>query len=174
MKFLNIDSHLGLVQSASRALAGGRRGVGILGLFVVVGLAAAAAPVRKVAVGALGDISAATGVDWIVEAEDSVCGVHEARQIQKPAKVRFDHLVAITPEGRKLKRDRIDPDSAEGVRLTNRAKSRVRDAASVIMKRQGFDSVWKRISSRKGAYIVDVTAYVEIEIDISQRSSTPP
>ena len=103
-------------------------------------------------------------IDWIVEAEDSVCGVVEARQIRKPGKVNFDHLMDLTPEGKKIRRERIDPNSAEGVRLMNRAKSRVRDASAVIMKRQGYDSVWKKISSKKGAYITDLTAYVEIEI----------
>lgn len=112
-------------------------------------------------------------VEWVIQAEDSVCGVVEARQIRKPAKVDFDRLVDLTPEGKKIKRDRIDPDSAEGVRLMNRAKSRVRDASAIIMKRQGYDSVWKDISSKKGTYITDLTAYVEIEIQNSPTSSAP-
>ncbi len=112
-------------------------------------------------------------VEWVIQAEDSVCGVVEARQIRKPAKVDFDRLVDLTPEGKKIKKDRIDPDSAKGVRLMNRAKSRVRDASAIIMKRQGYDSVWKDISSKKGTYITDLTAYVEIEIKNSPRSSAP-
>mgnify|MGYP001159996524 FL=1 len=112
-------------------------------------------------------------IDWVVEAEDSVCGVVEARQIRKPGKVDFDRLVDLTPEGKRVRRDRIDPNSAEGVRLLNRAKSRVRDASAVIMKRQGYDSVWKRISSKKGAYIADLTAYVEIEIKKAPLYSAP-
>lgn len=111
--------------------------------------------------------------EWVIQAEDSVCGVVEARQIRKPAKVDFDRLVDLTPEGKKILRDRIDLDSAEGVRLMNRAKSRVRDASAIIMKRQGYDSVWKDISSKKGTYISDLTAYVEIEIQNSPRSSVP-
>jgi hypothetical protein len=104
-------------------------------------------------------------VDWVVEAGDSVCGVREARQIKKPGVVDFDYLVGLTAEAKKIKRDKIDPNSAEGIRLMNLAKSNVRDACSAIMKRQGYDSVWKKISSRKGAHIEDVTAYVEIEIN---------
>ena len=104
-------------------------------------------------------------VDWIVEAGDSVCGVREARQIKKPGVVDFDYLVGLTAEAKKIKRDKIDPNSAEGIRLMNLAKSNVRDACSAIMKRQGYDSVWKKISSRKGTHIEDVTAYVEIEIN---------
>jgi len=111
--------------------------------------------------------------DWIIEAEDSVCGVLRERQIHKPAKVDFDRLVDITPEGKKIQRERIDLNSAEGVRLINRAKSRVRDASAIVMKRQGYDSVWKRIRSRRGTHIVDVTAYVEIEIANSPRASAP-
>ena len=104
-------------------------------------------------------------VDWIVEAGDSICGIREARQIKKPGVVDFDYLVGLTAEAKKIKRDKIDPNSAEGIRLMNLAKSNVRDACSAIMKRQGYDSVWKKISSRKGAHIEDVTAYVEIEIN---------
>lgn len=104
-------------------------------------------------------------VDWIIEAGDSICGVREARQIKKPGVVDFDYLVGLTAEAKKIKRDKIDPNSAEGIRLMNLAKSNVRDACSAIMKRQGYDSVWKKISSRKGAQIEDVTAYVEIEIN---------
>ena len=112
-------------------------------------------------------------VDWIVEAGDSICGVLEARQIRKPAKVAFDRLVSITPEGKKIRRERIDPESAKGIRLMNRATSRIRDASAVVMRRQGYDSVWKRISSRKGAHILDVTAYVELEIENSPRLGAP-
>ena len=126
------------------------------------------------AVGAAPSSEGATvEIDWVVEAEDSVCGVVEARQIRKPGKVDFDRLVDLTPEGKRVRRDRIDPNSAEGVRLLNRAKSRVRDASAVIMKRQGYDSVWKRISSKKGAYIADLTAYVEIEIKKAPLYSAP-
>ena len=103
-------------------------------------------------------------VEWIVQPEDSICGVREARQITKPAVIRFDYLVGVTPEGKKVKRERIDPNSPEGIRLLNLAKSKVRDGSSVVMKRQGFDSVWKVISSRKGTHVEDVTEYVEIEI----------
>jgi hypothetical protein len=109
--------------------------------------------------------SIAVTVDWVVEAGDSVCGVREARQIKKPSVFDFDYLVGVTAEAKKIKRDKIDPNSAEGIRLMNLAKSRVRDACSAIMKRQGYDSVWKKISSRKGTHIEDVTAYVEIEIN---------
>ena len=58
-------------------------------------------------------------VEWIVEAGDSVCGVSEARQIKKPGVVDFDYLVGITAEAKKIKRDKIDPNSAEGIRLMN-------------------------------------------------------
>ena len=106
-------------------------------------------------------------VEWIVEPEDSICGVREVRQIKKPAIIRFDYLVGVTSEGKKIKRERIDPNSPEGIRLLNLAKSKVRDGASVVMKRQGFDSVWKVISSRKGTHVEDVSEYVEIEITSS-------
>ena len=136
--------------------AGARLGLIFCLAFAGPGVRAASAPTQPSASLAV--------IDWVVEAEDSVCGVVEARQIRKPGKVNFDHLMDLTPEGRKIQRERIDRNSAEGVRLTNRAKSRVRDASAVIMKRQGYDSVWKKISSKKGAYIADLTAYVEIEI----------
>ena len=135
------------------------RFVGALSLVALLG---AALPVRPVE--GLQRQSLTVDVDWDVEAEDSISGVREARQIKKPAVVDFDYLVGLTPEAKKIKRDKIDPNSAEGVRLMNQAKSKVRDSCSAIMKRQGYDSIWKKISSRKGVAIDDVTAYVEIEI----------
>jgi len=165
MRLSTLDEQLELARTPlpSKSLLAAR-----IGLIVVATLVCAAAPVRPVPRGVL---FAPAQVEWVMEAADSICGVRESRQIRKPAKVRFDHLIAITPEGKKIKRERIDPDSAKGIRLMSKAKSRVREASSMVMKRQGYDSVWKRISSRKGTHIVDVTAYVEIEIDNSQQTS---
>ena len=133
--------------------------VGILSLMTILGAALPARPVYELERQFLVE-----DVDWDVEAEDSISGVREARQIKKPAVVDFDYLVGLTPEAKKVKKDKIDPNSAEGVRLMNQAKSKVRDSCSAIMKRQGYDSIWKKISSRKGVAIDDVTAYVELEL----------
>ena len=151
-------------QQRERACPAGRQGHRIkdqLLLLVLAVLSASATPVRPVQ---LCDDVMVAEVEWIVEAEDSVCGVSESRQIKKPAMVDFDRLMKLTPEWKKMEAKRIDRDSPEGVRLTNLAKSRVRDASSAIMKRQGYDSVWKKISSRRGTHVVNVTAYVEIEL----------
>ena len=132
-----------------------------LGLIAVATLLCAAAPVRSVH---RGEVVTSPQVDWIVKAENSICGLSQSRQLRKPAKVRFDDLLALTPEKKKLDRERIDPNSAKGLRLMNDARNRVRDACSKTMKDQGYDSVWKQIKSRKGARVADVTASVAIEI----------
>ena len=93
-----------------------------LGLIAVATLLCAAAPVRSVH---RGEVVTSPQVDWIVKAEDSVCGLSQSRQLRKPAKVRFDDLLALTPEKKKLDRERIDPNSAKGLRLMNDARNRV-------------------------------------------------
>jgi hypothetical protein len=51
---------------------------------------------------------------------------------------------------KEMKRKGIDKNSPEGQVLYNKAVDRVRSAASRVMKDKGYDSVWKKISHRKG------------------------
>lgn len=99
--------------------------------------------------------------DWIVDEQDNVCGLKDARQLRNPAAVDYDGLLSATAEVKEMKRRGIDKDSPEGQVLFNKAVDRVRSAASAVMRDQGYDSVWKTIRHRRGQQAPDVTDEVK-------------
>jgi hypothetical protein len=106
----------------------------------------------------------AVEVDWVVRSEDHICGVSEARMIASPAKVDYETLMDATPEIKELRRKGIDRESARGQTLVTAARDRVRRATNAVMKEQGYDSVWKRITHRKGTPVADITHSVTSRI----------
>lgn len=102
--------------------------------------------------------------DWVVRSEDHICGVSEARMIANPARVNYESLMNATPEIKELRRKGIDRDSARGQTLVTAARDRVRRATNAIMQEKGYDSVWKRISHRKGTAVADITSAVTTKI----------
>ncbi len=103
-------------------------------------------------------------LDWIVESGDNVCGVNDARQISNPAKVSYRSLLSDTPELKEMKKKGIDKDSPEGQILHNKGVDRVRKAAKSVMTAKGHCSVWKKISSKSGVRIPDLTEAVRAEL----------
>jgi hypothetical protein len=124
----------------------------------------AAAPVSG------GDASAgnpsiqAFGTDWIVSSGDNVCGISDARQISNPARVSYESLLGDTPELKDMKKKGIEKDSPEGQILHNKGVDRVRKAAKTVMTNKSHCSVWKKISSRKGSAVPDITEAVRAEL----------
>jgi hypothetical protein len=47
---------------------------------------------------------------WIVDRADNICGLDDPRMLSKPARVDYDALLAATPEMRRIKDDKIDPN----------------------------------------------------------------
>jgi hypothetical protein len=103
--------------------------------------------------------------DWIVEEADNVCGLTDPRQIANPAEIDYDALLEATSEMKEMKRKGIDKNSPEGQVLYNKAVDRVRSAASRVMKDKGYDSVWKKISHRKGKKVPVITDAVKDALD---------
>ena len=102
--------------------------------------------------------AAATG--WQARAEDNICGLRDPRQVSNPARVDFRRLMDSTPEMQRLRRDRIDPNSAEGIQLTEAARSRVAEACELVMAEAGHCSVWKAIRHADGREVPEVTEAV--------------
>ncbi|MCE9595219.1 MAG: hypothetical protein K8S98_13615 [Planctomycetes bacterium] len=103
------------------------------------------------------------GRDWLVKAADNVCGLKDANQLSNPAVVDYDAVLAATPELRKLKDDKIDPASPEGIRLTNAGADRVSQACEAVRTATGHCSVWKAIKHRDGRVIPDITDRVKAQ-----------
>jgi len=98
--------------------------------------------------------------DWVVRQADNICGLKNARQLSNPGKVDFASLYASTPEAKKIKRDKIDPNSPEGSQLRAAAFERIRKACEQVMNDRALCSVWKSIRSRSGKVAQDVTETV--------------
>ncbi len=101
-----------------------------------------------------------TAPDWVVRQADNICGLKNARQLSNPGKVDFPSLYASTPEAKKIKRDKIDPNSPEGSQLRAAAFERIRKACEQVMNDRALCSVWKSIRSRSGKVAQDVTETV--------------
>ncbi|QDU85924.1 hypothetical protein Pla163_30710 [Planctomycetes bacterium Pla163] len=101
---------------------------------------------------------------WTVKADDNIVGLSDAKTLSNPARVDYDSLLRATDEMKKLKKDRIDPTSPEGIQLTNAARQRVQSACQVIMDQEGHCSVWKAISHADGRSVPDITAVVKRQL----------
>jgi hypothetical protein len=101
---------------------------------------------------------------WICDRADNICGLDDARMLSKPAKVDYDALLKATAEMKKMRDDKIDPNSSEGIQLRQRAVDRIRDKADSVRQAQGYCSVWKTISHKDGRTIPDITDLVKAQL----------
>jgi len=101
------------------------------------------------------------GTGWIVDRADNVCGLDDAKMLSKPAKIDYDALLKATPEMKKIKDDKIDPNSPQGIQLRQAAATRVQTAADKVRSADGYCSVWKAIRHQDGRAVPDVTDAVK-------------
>ncbi|MGD2016658.1 MAG: hypothetical protein PVJ89_00965 [Planctomycetota bacterium] len=101
------------------------------------------------------------GTPYVVNKVDNICGLDEPRQLTNPALVDYSALMAETPELKKIKKDKIDPTSSEGITLTAKARSRVLSACESVRQSGGYCSVWKTIRRRDKKAVTDVTDAVK-------------
>lgn len=101
---------------------------------------------------------------WTARAEDSIVGLSDPKTLSNPAKVDYSALMKATPEMKRMKKDRIDPNSPEGIQLKAAAQTRVQNACQAVMDSEGHCSVWKAISHSDGRSITDITATVKRQL----------
>ena len=82
----------------------------------------------------------------------------------KPAVVDYDALLAATTEMKKLKKDKIDPKSSEGITLMTKARARVLKACEAVRASGGHCSVWKTIKRRDKRAVDDITDSVKRQL----------
>jgi hypothetical protein len=97
------------------------------------------------------------GGTWIVDRADNICGLDDPRILSKPAKVDYEALLAATPEMKRIKDDKIDPSSPQGIELRQTAVTRVQAAVEKARVAGGYCSVWKAIRRKDGGVVPDVT-----------------
>lgn len=101
------------------------------------------------------------GTPYIVNKSDNICGLDEPRQLTNPAKVDYEALLEATAEVKKIKKDKIDPKSSEGITLMTKARKRVLKACEAVRAADGYCSVWKDIKRRDKRAIDDITDAVK-------------
>ena len=104
------------------------------------------------------------GSTWIVDQADSICGLEDPKMLSKPAKVDYETLLRATAEMKKIKDDKIDPNSPQGIQLREAAVTRVQTAAEKVRVSGGYCSVWKAIRHRDGRAIPDITESVRAQL----------
>jgi hypothetical protein len=104
------------------------------------------------------------GSKWVVDRADNICGLDDAKMLSKPAKVDYDALLKATTEMKKIRDDKIDSSSPEGIRLRQAAVDRVRSAADKVRVAEGYCSVWKEIRHQDGRTIPDITDLVKAQL----------
>lgn len=105
------------------------------------------------------------GTPYVVDKSDNICGIGEPRALTNPSKVDYDALLGTTPEVKRIKRKRIDPESAEGIKLMTTARRKVLSACESVREELGYDSVWREIKRRDRTPIPDITERVKAEIE---------
>lgn len=104
------------------------------------------------------------GTPYVVTKSDNICGLDQPRQLTSPAVVDYDALVAATAEYQKIKKDKIDPKSSEGITLMTKARARVLKACESVRSANGHCSVWKEIKRRDKKAISDITDAVKRQL----------
>jgi hypothetical protein len=101
---------------------------------------------------------------WVCEKADNICGLDDAKTLSNPAKVDYDGLLKATPEYKKIRDEKIDANSAEGIQLRQKAAERVRDACEKTRVDKSYCSVWKTIKHTDGRAIPDITDTVKEQL----------
>ena len=104
------------------------------------------------------------GSAWIVDRADNICGLDDPRTLSKPARVDYDAVLRSTPEMKKIRDDKIDPNSPQGIQLRQAAATRVQKAAEKVRAANGYCSVWKAIRHQDGRAVPDATEAVKAEL----------
>jgi hypothetical protein len=104
------------------------------------------------------------GTGWIVDRADNICGLDDPKMLSKPARVDYDGLIKATAEMKKIKDDKIDPNSPQGIQLRQAAATRVQKAADKVRAADGYCSVWKTIRHQDGRSVPDITDAVKAQL----------
>ena len=83
---------------------------------------------------------------WIATPSDNICGIKKPEQVTQPGIISWQQALDATDEMKKIKREKIDKNSALGITLIEAATRKTRNACQKAMKDMNVDSVWKQIS----------------------------
>lgn len=102
---------------------------------------------------------------WVADEDDNICGIKDLKKISNPAKVDYDALWDATPQIKKMKEKKIDPESTEGKALRSEAKTLVTKSCELVRSAKGYCGVWKTIKNEDGRTVPDITDDVKTKIE---------
>ena len=102
---------------------------------------------------------------WVADEDDNICGIKDLKKISNPAKVDYDALWEATPQVKKMKEKKIDPESTEGKALRSEAKTLVTKTCELVRSSKGYCGVWKTIKNEDGRTVPDITDDVKTKIE---------
>lgn len=114
---------------------------------------------------AVGSALPAVEDKWVADEDDNICGIKDLKKISNPAKVDYDSLWDATPQIKKMKEKKIDPESTEGKALRSEAKTLVTKSCELVRSAKGYCGVWKTIKNEDGRTVPDITDDVKTKIE---------
>ncbi len=104
------------------------------------------------------------GTPYVVEKTDNICGIDEPRAISNPAVIDYEAVLKVTEEVRKIRRQRIDPGSAKGIKLMTEARRKVLAACESVRADDMYCSIWKKIKRRDMTPVDEVTEKIKAKL----------
>jgi hypothetical protein len=102
---------------------------------------------------------------WIADEDDNICGIKDLKKVSNPAKVDYSDLWDATPQIKKMKEKKIDPESTEGKALRSQAKTLITKTCELVRSAKGHCGVWKAIKNEDKRTVPDVTKDVKDKFD---------
>jgi len=101
---------------------------------------------------------------WIAADDDNICGIKDLKKVSNPAKVDYDDLWEATPQIKKMKEKKIDPESTEGKALRSQAKTLITKTCELVRTAKGHCGIWKAIRNEDGRTVPDLTGDVKSKL----------
>ena len=102
---------------------------------------------------------------WIANEDDNICGIKDLKKVSNPAKVDYEDLWDATPQIKKMKEKKIDPESAEGKALRSGAKTLITKTCENVREAKSHCGVWKTIKNEDKRTVPDVTKDVKDKLN---------
>jgi len=115
--------------------------------------------------GVLSERSIVLESKWVASEDDNICGIKDLKKVSNPAKVDYDELLEATPQMKKIKEKKIDPESPEGKALRSQAKTLVTKTCESVRAAKGYCGIWKTIKNEDKRTIPDVTKDVKDKLN---------
>jgi len=106
-------------------------------------------------------LAAVLEAKWIASEDDNICGIKDLKKVSNPAKVAYDELWDATPQIKKMKEKKIDPESTEGKALRSQAKTLITKKCEEVRSAKAHCGVWKAIKNEDKRVVPDLTKDVK-------------